>query len=125
MSFAFGAAHAEGDTNHPSTSMSPSGDATTSQGSMSNSGMSGNLDSQTVRQVQQALANKGHDPGPIDGIMGPRTRAAVQEYQRSQNLTDSTGLDRRTLESLGVQASASGTTGSDTNPSGMSRSSGS
>jgi peptidoglycan hydrolase-like protein with peptidoglycan-binding domain len=78
--------------------------------------MSGSMDTQTVRQVQQALSNKGHDPGPVDGIMGPRTRAAVEAYQRSQNLSSSSGLDQRTLDSLGVQASASGM--SSANPRG-------
>jgi peptidoglycan hydrolase-like protein with peptidoglycan-binding domain len=78
------------------------------------------MDSQTVRQVQQALADKGHDPGPVDGMMGPRTRAALQAYQRSQNLTGSSGLDQRTLESLGVQASAAGTSNNaSSNPTGV------
>ena len=26
-----------------------------------------------VRSAQQALRDKGFDPGPIDGVMGPRT----------------------------------------------------
>src|SRR5690606_18815448 len=81
------------------------------------SGMSGShygastADSQTVRQVQQALADKGHNPGPIDGIMGPRTRAALQDYQRKNDLSSASGLDQQTLDSLGVQASASGASG--------------
>ena len=33
-----------------------------------------------VREVQEALLKSGHDPGPIDGIMGPRTRAALRAY---------------------------------------------
>lgn len=33
-----------------------------------------------VRQVQRALATAGYDPGPIDGIMGPRTKSALQKY---------------------------------------------
>ena len=33
-----------------------------------------------VREVQQALAAAGFDPGPIDGIMGPRTKAALRKY---------------------------------------------
>jgi hypothetical protein len=35
---------------------------------------------QHVREVQEALAKSGYDPGPIDGIMGPRTRAALRKY---------------------------------------------
>jgi hypothetical protein len=33
-----------------------------------------------VREVQQALVDAGYDPGPIDGIMGPRTKAALRKY---------------------------------------------
>jgi hypothetical protein len=33
-----------------------------------------------VREVQQALSAAGFDPGPIDGIMGPRTKAALRKY---------------------------------------------
>ena len=33
-----------------------------------------------VREVQQALLDSGFDPGPIDGVMGPRTKAALRKY---------------------------------------------
>ena len=33
-----------------------------------------------VREVQEALQQSGYDPGPIDGIMGPRTKAALRKY---------------------------------------------
>jgi peptidoglycan hydrolase-like protein with peptidoglycan-binding domain len=33
-----------------------------------------------VRELQQALASAGYDPGPIDGIFGPRTKAALRKY---------------------------------------------
>jgi peptidoglycan hydrolase-like protein with peptidoglycan-binding domain len=29
--------------------------------------------------VQQALVIAGYDLGPIDGVMGPRTRAAIRQ----------------------------------------------
>ena len=31
--------------------------------------------------IQAALAAKGYDPGPIDGKMGAKTRAAIRKYQ--------------------------------------------
>ena len=40
----------------------------------------------TTRGVQAALVQLGYDPGPVDGVMGPRTRAAVVEFQRSAGL---------------------------------------
>ena len=33
-----------------------------------------------VREVQLGLLAAGYDPGPIDGIMGPRTKAALRRY---------------------------------------------
>src|SRR5262245_43650700 len=46
---------------------------------------------------------KGHDSGPVDGILGPSTRAALQAFQKSEGLDPSGRLDRGTLEKLGVQ----------------------
>lgn len=34
-----------------------------------------------VREQQKALAVTGHDPGPLDGIMGRQTRAALRAFQ--------------------------------------------
>ncbi|MGE5304067.1 MAG: peptidoglycan-binding domain-containing protein [Alphaproteobacteria bacterium] len=38
---------------------------------------------EAVRSLQTRLRNAGFDPGPIDGILGPRTKAAMQSYQAS------------------------------------------
>jgi peptidoglycan hydrolase-like protein with peptidoglycan-binding domain len=32
------------------------------------------------------LREAGLDPGPIDGILGPKTKAAMQRYQKSLRL---------------------------------------
>jgi peptidoglycan hydrolase-like protein with peptidoglycan-binding domain len=53
-----------------------------------------------VRQAQMALKEKGHDPGPIDGIMGPRTSAAVRDFQKAENLKDTGRLDADTKARL-------------------------
>jgi len=34
-----------------------------------------------VRSIQSALNNLGSDPGPADGIMGPKIREAIKLYQ--------------------------------------------
>jgi len=36
---------------------------------------------------QQALVNAGFDPGPIDGLWGPKTKAAIEAFQAAQGLT--------------------------------------
>lgn len=47
--------------------------------------------SPVVRRIQSALAERGYDPGPVDGRSGPRTRAAIGAYQRDHGLfVDST-----------------------------------
>ena len=63
----------------------------------------------TVREAQQALKDKGYDPGPIDGINGPRTRAAVRNYQEKEHLNTDGHLDAKTLDSLGVKNASAGT----------------
>jgi hypothetical protein len=56
-----------------------------------------------IRAVQQALAARGYDPGPIDGLMGPRTRGAIRQLRQDGGL-DATGvLDFDTLDLLQAQ----------------------
>ena len=38
-----------------------------------------------VMVMQQALKDEGFDPGPIDGIVGPRTAAALRSYRKGEN----------------------------------------
>src|SRR4029078_6001249 len=39
-----------------------------------------------VRQLQAALKEAGHDPGPIDGHFGPATEAAVRACQQEKEI---------------------------------------
>jgi len=39
-----------------------------------------------VLVTQKLLAQLGYDPGPADGLYGNKTRSAIEDYQRSQNL---------------------------------------
>jgi hypothetical protein len=57
-----------------------------------------------VKRAQQALKAYGIDPGPIDGIMGSRTRTAIKIYQTKNNLRETGILDTETQESLGIAA---------------------
>jgi hyperosmotically inducible protein len=56
-----------------------------------------------VMAMQQALKDKGFDPGPIDGIAGPRAVAALKAFQKAENLTITGQLDRDTAAKLGVK----------------------
>ena len=57
-------------------------------------------DQDTVKQAQEQLSSMGHDAGPADGIMGPKTQAAVKEFQQSKGLQASGRLDNQTLAAL-------------------------
>lgn len=39
-----------------------------------------------LESAQRGLADQGFDPGPIDGRLGPRTRKAIRDFQRANNL---------------------------------------
>lgn len=40
----------------------------------------------TIRSIQEALNAKGYDVGAADGVMGPRTRAAIMSFQKQEGL---------------------------------------
>ncbi len=40
------------------------------------------VDREGIREIQTLLSELGFSPGPADGIMGNRTRSAIQAYQR-------------------------------------------
>jgi len=57
-----------------------------------------------VRQIQQALKDKGFDVGPIDGQLGPQTEQALRSFQQAQGLQATGQIDQKTMAALGVQA---------------------
>jgi len=65
------------------------------------------MSKETVREAQMALKNKGMDPGPIDGMMGPKTMSALREFQTQNHLQATGKLDERTQTALGVRTSRS------------------
>lgn len=54
------------------------------------------------RDAQRALEAKGYYRGPIDGIIGPKTRSGLREYQGDNGLEVTGKLDAKTAQSLGV-----------------------
>ncbi len=55
-----------------------------------------------VEAVQRRLVELGYDAGVADGLMGPRTRAAIRALQRERGLTPSGRIDEGTLQALGL-----------------------
>lgn len=60
-----------------------------------------NLSASTVRDVQTRLKQAGHYAGPIDGLYGNGTAAAVKKYQRANGIAPA-GLTADTLRRMGV-----------------------
>lgn len=60
---------------------------------------------ETVKQAQEKLSAAGHQVQP-DGIMGPKTQAALKEFQQSKGLQASGQLDQQTIAALEIEQSA-------------------
>lgn len=60
----------------------------------------------TIREVQQQLASRGHNPGAADGVLGRATRTALMDFQRKENLPITGQPDRATRAALGVGTAA-------------------
>lgn len=60
----------------------------------------GATSTEAIAAVQRALAALGHDPGPPDGQIGPRTQTAIAAFQRDRGLPETGLLDGQTLAAL-------------------------
>ncbi len=61
-----------------------------------------------VKQLQQVLLMAGHDPGGVDGVLGPKTEAAVKAFQTKAGLIVDGKIGPKTRAQL---AAALGLTG--------------
>ncbi len=77
-----------GSSTHELPSVSPSSDATTRV-------------KPTTRRIQQALKNAGFYAGEVDGHMGPKTKQAVKDFQKANELTADGVVGRKTWIRLG------------------------
>jgi len=64
------------------------------------------IPSRTVREVQQALNQRGFQAGPPDGFISPATEVALRNFQASANLYASGQVNRQTLDALGIRGHA-------------------
>jgi peptidoglycan hydrolase-like protein with peptidoglycan-binding domain len=53
-----------------------------------------------VEEIQNALKEDGFDPGPIDGVMGAQTRAAIKGLQKAKGLKATGKIDSKTQLAL-------------------------
>jgi hypothetical protein len=53
-----------------------------------------------VREIQAKLESLGYEPGPVDGIFGPQTLAAVKRYEIAIGREPTGAIDQRLLERL-------------------------
>ncbi|MEB3283841.1 MAG: M15 family metallopeptidase [Candidatus Sericytochromatia bacterium] len=60
------------------------------------------LRGEPVRALQRRLAELGIDPGPVDGLFGPRTDAAVRTFQRARRLHVDGVVGPETWKALGI-----------------------
>lgn len=61
-----------------------------------------------VRDLQDRLASLGFDPGRSDGIFGPQTARALEEFQRNYGITPDAIVAEATLRGLGGLPSIAG-----------------
>jgi hypothetical protein len=55
-----------------------------------------------VRAAQSELGRLGYKPGPVDGVIGPRTTNAIKAFQRAQQLPETGSLTPETLGRLRI-----------------------
>jgi peptidoglycan hydrolase-like protein with peptidoglycan-binding domain len=55
-----------------------------------------------VKAIQRGLGQAGFNPGPVDGVFGPQTQAAVLGFQATRGLIPDGEVGPRTAKALGV-----------------------
>ena len=95
-----GMSYAAGASNNTSSSMS----------SGSQAGQQAGVPRNEVKQAQQKLKSEGLYNGQIDGIAGPETKQALEQFQQKNGLHQTGTLDHQTLTALmsGNQATGEG-----------------
>jgi peptidoglycan hydrolase-like protein with peptidoglycan-binding domain len=79
-----------------------------SQGAQSGAHVETQAAAGDIKRVQEALKEKGHDPGPVDGILGPRTSEALKQFQQANGIEATGTLNAETKAKLGLDAQSRG-----------------
>ena len=62
-----------------------------------------NLDKEKKKDIEQALQDKGFEPGSVDGVIDSKTQSAISQFQRDNNLPATGTVDEQTAKQLGVE----------------------
>jgi peptidoglycan hydrolase-like protein with peptidoglycan-binding domain len=57
-----------------------------------------------IRNAQRDLKTHGFNTGPVDGIMGPKTKGAIERFQAKKGLPQTGELDSETMKQLSAKA---------------------
>lgn len=79
---------------------------------------------ENIKEVQQALKEQGYDPGPVDGVLGPKTEEALKSFQQANELEATGKLDAQTAQKLGIKKGAEQESGSQPETGGQQESGG-
>ena len=58
---------------------------------------------EAVKTLQTKLAAQGINPGPVDGVFGPKTEEAVRRFQERQSLGIDGIVGPKTRSALGLE----------------------
>ena len=67
-----------------------------------------NLEKEKKKDIEQALQDKGFEPGSVDGVIDTQTQSAISKFQRDNNLPATGTVDEQTAKRLGVEIMPSG-----------------
>lgn len=72
--------------------------------------------SKTIMALQRKLAENGYEPGPVDGVQGHMTRAAIMAYQDDNGLAITGIASDRLLKNMILGASLGDTAADNSSP---------
>ena len=90
-------------------------DQSNKQSSQSEQTQQQSANSEVVKQAQQKLSDSGKDV-TVDGQIGPKTQAALKEFQQEKGLQASGQLDPQTIAALDINEGGSSASGGTSSP---------
>lgn len=76
--------------------------SSSSSSTKSTTSKSSSASNKTVKLVQEKLNKLGYDCGKADGVMGKKTKSALKEYQKDNDLTVDGKIGKEVKKSLGI-----------------------